>query len=110
MDTSQPTVAGRFKDHDQDICWVVGVVDLQDRLGYGCQGATALHGERSESHDPRRLEMIKRKKEERLGVRTCFDYNQTDTTETDRLDSDRQTGGSFKQLVFMVKSKVSVTV
>lgn len=32
-----------FKDHDQDINWVVRVVNLQNRLGDRCLGATALH-------------------------------------------------------------------
>lgn len=43
VETGQPAVAGRFKDHNQDIGCVVEVVDLQDRLGDGCQGAAALH-------------------------------------------------------------------
>ena len=44
VEAGQSAVTGRLKDHDQDISWVVGIIDLQDRLGDGCQGTAALHG------------------------------------------------------------------
>lgn len=43
VETGQSAVAGRFEDHDQDVSRVVGVVDLQDRLGDRRHSATALH-------------------------------------------------------------------
>lgn len=59
---SQPAVARRLEDHDQDVGWVVWVFDLQDRLGDGRLVAGAVHGQRREGHDPGRLQTIDIKK------------------------------------------------
>lgn len=62
VETGQPAVARRLQDHNQDVGRVVGVVDLQDRLGDGREAAAALHGQRSEGHHSGRLEKRRGKK------------------------------------------------
>lgn len=80
METGQPAIVGRLKHHDQNIGCVVRVVDLQDRLGDGCQAATALHGKRREGHDSRGLGRILKNR------RNSFEYNLTAVKDRGRFD------------------------
>lgn len=80
VETGQLAIAGRLKHHDQNIGCVVRVVDLQDRLGDGCQAATALHGKRREGHDSRGLGRILKNR------RNSFEYNLTAVKGRGRFD------------------------
>ncbi|TNN33295.1 hypothetical protein EYF80_056543 [Liparis tanakae] len=55
VETGEPAAAGRLQDYQQDVGRVVGVVHLQHRPGDGRRATAALHGQRGEGHDPRRL-------------------------------------------------------